>query len=96
MTDQNFLNEKSGVVLGNENLSIEHNVKSNRRHISYKLEKLKVKKVDRTKREGTDNVAEEKFFLLFQTDIYVGNIIIPVCNFCFVKLMKKNLNNSIT
>lgn len=90
VTEPNCLNESSGVVSGKGSLSLQTNVKSNRRYISCKLDKMQVTKVERTRREGAENVAEEKFFLLFQTDIQVGNIKFPVCNFCFVKLMKKS------
>lgn len=95
LTDPNCLNESSGVMSGKGDLSIQTNENSNRRHISCKFDKIQVTKVERTKKEGAENVAEEKFFLIFQTDIQVGNKKFPVHNFCFVKFNEKNRNNPI-
>lgn len=75
LSEPNCLNLKSGIIIKTKVHSTEDYMKSpNRRYLAFNLN-LQVESVERSKHEGTDNVTDEKFFLILKSQqIQLGQI----------------------
>lgn len=89
LSEPNCLNLKSGTIIETKDYSTEDYMKSpNRRYLAFNLN-LQVESVDRSKHEGTDNVTDEKFFLILKSEqIELGQIKFQV-NLCALWNLQK-------
>lgn len=95
LSEPNCLNLKSGIIIKTKVHSTEDYMKSpNRWYLAFNLN-LQVESVERSKHEGTDNVTDEKFFLILKSKpIQLGQIKFQVY-FCALWNLQKLICPSI-